>query len=86
MSYGYLGQPNPDQAPGTFTQYYSRYEAQGVATVWADLTSVEGTRKHLGGLLPTSTIYMASERVKSSPQVAQHLANAFVRTLKYINS
>src|SRR5207248_10453896 len=28
----------------------------------------------------------ASQRVKSSPQVAQHLANAFVRTLKYINS
>ena len=62
------------------------YLAQGVATVFADLTTVEGTRKHLGGLLPTSTIYMASERVKSNPEIAQHLANAFVRALKYINS
>lgn len=69
--------PTPD---GAF------YEAQGVATVFADLTTVEGTRKHLGGLLPTSTIYMASERVKANPEIAQHLANAFVRTLKYINS
>jgi NitT/TauT family transport system substrate-binding protein len=62
------------------------YLAQGVATVFADLTTVEGTRKHLGGLLPTSTVYMASERVKSNPEIAQHLANAFVRALKYINS
>src|SRR5438270_514805 len=28
----------------------------------------------------------ASERVKADPGIAQHLANAFVRTLKYINS
>jgi NitT/TauT family transport system substrate-binding protein len=57
-----------------------------VATVFADLTSIEGARKSLGSLLPTSTIYMASERVKARPDIAQHLANAFVRALKYINS
>ena len=62
------------------------YEAQGVATVFADLTTVEGTRKALGSLLPTSTLYMTSARAKSHPEIAQHLANAFVRTLKYINS
>ena len=64
----------------------SYYEAQGVATVFADLTTIEGTRKALGSLLPTSTIYMASERVKSNPAIAQHLANAFVRTLKFIDT
>jgi NitT/TauT family transport system substrate-binding protein len=69
--------PTPD---GSF------YEAAGVATLFADLTSVEGTRKALGSLLPTSTIYMASERVKARPDIAQHLANAFVRALKYINA
>jgi NitT/TauT family transport system substrate-binding protein len=69
--------PTPD---GTF------YESQGVASVFADLTTVAGTRKHLGGLLPTSTLYMTSERVKAQPEIAQHLANAFVRTLQYINS
>jgi len=62
------------------------YEAQGVATLFADLTSVEGTRKSLGGLLPTATIYMRSARVKADPAIAQHLADAFVRTLKFINS
>ena len=29
---------------------------------------------------------MTRSRVKKQPQIAQHLANAFVRTLKYINS
>jgi NitT/TauT family transport system substrate-binding protein len=29
---------------------------------------------------------MASERVRSNPEIAQHLANAFVRTLRYINT
>lgn len=69
--------PTPD---GSF------YESQGVATVFADLTTVEGTRKHFGTLFPTSTVFMKSERVKSNPEIAQHLANAFVRTLRYINS
>ena len=59
---------------------------RGVASVFADLTTVEGTRKHLGGLLPTATVYMASARVKAHPEIAQLFANAFVRALKYINS
>ena len=69
--------PTPD---GSF------YESKGVATVFADLTTVEGTKKNFGALFPSSTIFMASERVKTHPQFAQHLANAFVRTLKYINT
>ena len=62
------------------------YEAQGVATVFADLTTVEGTKKHFGALFPSATVYMASERVMSNPEIAQHLATAFVRTLKWINT
>ncbi|GAC1551888.1 MAG: ABC transporter substrate-binding protein [Collimonas sp.] len=69
--------PTPD---GNF------YEAQGVASVFADLTTVEGTRSNFGTLFPSNTIFMASERVKAHPEIAQHLANAFVRTLKYINT
>ena len=69
--------PTPD---GSF------YESQGVATVFADLTTVAGTKKHFGTLFPTSTVFMKSERVKSNPEIAQHLANAFVRTLKFINT
>ena len=64
----------------------SFYVEKGVATVFADLTTVEGTKKHFGALFPSSTVFMASERIKSHPQFAQHLANAFVRTLKYINT
>ena len=62
------------------------YEAQGVATEFADLTSITGTRQAFGALFPSSTVFMASERVKAHPEMAQHLVNAFVRTLKYINS
>jgi NitT/TauT family transport system substrate-binding protein len=62
------------------------YEAQGVATVFADLTTVEGTKKHFGALFPSATVYMTSERVTSHPEIAQHLASAFVRTLKWINT
>src|SRR5205823_5149254 len=36
----------------------SLYEAQGVASVFADLTTPEGTRKALGTLFPSGTVYM----------------------------
>ena len=62
------------------------YEAQGVATVFADLTTAESTRKFLGALFPSSTIYMTSERVKAHPEIAQRLADGFVRTLRFIHS
>jgi NitT/TauT family transport system substrate-binding protein len=62
------------------------YEAQGVATVFADLTTVAGTKKNFGTLFPSSTVFMANERVRQHPEIAQHLANAFVRTLKFINT
>ncbi|MFP3643437.1 ABC transporter substrate-binding protein [Paraburkholderia sp. SIMBA_054] len=62
------------------------YEAQGVATTFADLTTVEGTKKNFGVLFPSSTVYMTRERAKTHPEIAQHLADAFVRTLRYINT
>jgi NitT/TauT family transport system substrate-binding protein len=64
----------------------SAYEEAGVASVFADLTTVEGTKKHFGALFPSATVYMASERVQAHPEIAQHLANAMVRTLKFINT
>ena len=69
--------PTPD---GAF------YEREGVASVFADLTTVAGTRKAFGTAFPSNTIFMTSARVQAQPQIAQHLANAFVRTLKYINT
>lgn len=64
----------------------SFYEAQGVAAVMADLTTVEGTRQALGSLFPTNAVYMTSARIKANPRMAQHLATAFVRTLRYLRS
>ena len=62
------------------------YEAQGVATLFADLTTVEGTKRAFGVVFPSSTIYMASERIKSNPEIARLLARAFVRALRFINT
>jgi NitT/TauT family transport system substrate-binding protein len=69
--------PTPD---GSF------YESQGVATVFADLTSVQGTKQYLGSEFPSSAVYMTHDRVKAHPEIAQFLAVAFVRTLSYINT
>jgi NitT/TauT family transport system substrate-binding protein len=68
------------------TPDYEYYEAQGVATTFADLTTADGTRKSIGALFPSSTIFMASERVKAHPEMAQHLADAMVRALRYVNT
>jgi len=69
--------PTPD---GAF------YEGAGVAAVFADLTTAAGTRQFLGALFPSNTIFMKTERVQAHPEIARHLARAFVRTLQYINS
>ncbi|MBS0583619.1 MAG: ABC transporter substrate-binding protein [Proteobacteria bacterium] len=61
------------------------YEKQG-ASLFADLTTPAGTRKAFGVLFPSNTIFMKSALVKEKPEIAQHLANAFVRTLKFINT
>jgi NitT/TauT family transport system substrate-binding protein len=64
----------------------SFYEAQGVATVFADLTTPEGTKKAFGMPFPTSTVFMATARAKERPEIARHLAKAFTRALHYINT
>lgn len=62
------------------------YLKRGVANMFADLTTVDGTRAALGTAFPTSTVYMASDRIKAHPEIARLLARAFVRTLRYINT
>jgi NitT/TauT family transport system substrate-binding protein len=70
-------------APVPEADYYLQ---RGTASVFADLTSVDGTRAALGNVFPSSTVYMASERIKAHPEIARLLARAFVRTLRYINT
>ena len=62
------------------------YESQGVATVFADLTTLEGTKKAFGVPFPSSTVFMATARVKERPEIARHLAKAFTRALHYMNT
>jgi NitT/TauT family transport system substrate-binding protein len=61
------------------------YVQRGVASMFADLTTLQGTRAALGNAFPTSTVYMATERIEAHPEIARLLARAFVRTLAYIN-
>ena len=64
----------------------SFYEAAGVATLWADLTTLEGTKKAFGMAFPTTTVFMSSERIRQRPDIARHLAKAFVKALAFINT
>jgi NitT/TauT family transport system substrate-binding protein len=58
---------------------------KGLGDVLLDMRTEEGTRAALGGLYPASSIYMDCSYVQSHPQTVQKLANAFVKTLQFIN-
>lgn len=63
----------------------SNYVAQGVGVPFLDLYSVAGTKTAVGSVFPTSVLYMSTRYIAAHPEVTQKLANAFVRTLKFIN-
>ncbi len=58
---------------------------KGTARTLVDLSSVASTKAALGGLYPASSLYMPCEWVTAHPREAQHLANAFVKTLRWIS-
>jgi NitT/TauT family transport system substrate-binding protein len=62
------------------------YEAQGVASVFADLYSAAGTRSSFGAVFPSTVLYMSTPFANAHPELAHHLVNVFVRTLRFINS
>ncbi|WP_248965495.1 ABC transporter substrate-binding protein [Sphaerisporangium perillae] len=57
----------------------------GKGKVIIDMRTEEGTRAALGGLYPASSLYMDCAWVQNNKQTVQKLANALVKTLKYIN-
>ncbi|MDB5906448.1 MAG: transporter, substrate-binding protein [Massilia sp.] len=59
---------------------------KGAAKVLVDLRTVEKTRLALGGTYPAASLYMDTAWVNSHQEITQKLANAFVKTLKYINT
>jgi NitT/TauT family transport system substrate-binding protein len=51
-----------------------------------DLVTKEGTRKALGDVWPARCLYVAPGFIKAHPETVQRLVNAFVRTMRYVNS
>lgn len=77
------GQADLVIAPNPVDKYYLEKKS---ATVLFDLTNVKDTVQVLGTVMPTNTIFMSSSRIVERPEIAQHLANAFVKTLNFINT
>ncbi|MER5389697.1 ABC transporter substrate-binding protein [Saccharopolyspora sp. NPDC002686] len=56
----------------------------GKAKVLLDMRTEEGTNAALGGLYPSSSLYMDCAYVEQHEEQVQKLANAFVKTLDFI--
>lgn len=50
-----------------------------------DMRTAAGTRKTLGGLYPASALYLQNDYVKAHGATVQKLANAFVKTMRWIH-
>jgi NitT/TauT family transport system substrate-binding protein len=60
--------------------------AKGDAKVMIDMRTVEGARTALGGTYPAACLYMRNDWIAAHKDAAQKLANAYVKTLKFIAS
>ncbi|MFF3560444.1 ABC transporter substrate-binding protein [Streptomyces sp. NPDC002574] len=54
--------------------------------VLIDMRTPEGSRQALGGLYPSSSLYMQTEWVNGHKETVQKLANAFVKTLAWMST
>ncbi|WP_411139687.1 ABC transporter substrate-binding protein [Streptomyces sp. x-80] len=54
--------------------------------VLVDMRTPEGSQQALGGLYPSSSLYMNTDWVNSHKDTVQKLANAFVKTLKWMST
>jgi NitT/TauT family transport system substrate-binding protein len=55
-------------------------------SVLYDLNSKESTAKVLGAAFPAQTLLMSPRYIAAHPDTVQHLVNALVRSMRYINS
>jgi NitT/TauT family transport system substrate-binding protein len=58
----------------------------GEAKILVDLRSVESTAAALGGTYPAASLYVSSAWLAENKVAAQKLVNAFVKTLRWINT
>ncbi|MEW9517967.1 ABC transporter substrate-binding protein [Streptomyces tubercidicus] len=59
---------------------------KNLGRVLIDMRTPEGSQKALGGPYPSSSLYMNTDWVNSHKETVQKLANAFVRTLKWMST
>ena len=64
----------------------AQLESSGEGKVLVEMRTAEGTKAALGGLYPASSLYMSCDYVQKNPETVQKLANALVKTLRYINA
>jgi NitT/TauT family transport system substrate-binding protein len=64
----------------------SQLLATGDAYILLDMRTAAGTAKALGGEYPATSLYMKTSYVKQNPITVQKLVNAYVATLKWIQS
>ncbi|BAJ26443.1 MULTISPECIES: ABC transporter substrate-binding protein [Kitasatospora] len=57
-----------------------------LGTVLYDMRTPEGSKAALGGLYPSSSLYMNTAWVDGHKETVQKLADAFVKTLKWMNT
>lgn len=74
------------QAGMTTEPTISRMLKTGEARLLVDMRSVEKTKQALGGTYPAASLYMPTDWVEKNKPTVQKLANAFVKTLKYIST
>ena len=56
------------------------------ASVLVDMRTAEATRAALGGTYPAASLYVETAWAEAHKDLSQKLANAFVKTLKFINT
>ena len=74
------------QAGMTTEPTISRMLKTGDARILVDLRTLEKTKLALGGAYPAASLYMSTDWVEKNKPLVQKLANAFVKTLKFINT
>lgn len=74
------------QAGMTTEPTISRLIKSGLAHPLIDMRNVDKTKSALGGTYPAASLYMSAEYVEKNKAIVQKLANAFVKTLKFINT
>ena len=74
------------QAGMTTEPTISRMVKTGEASVLVDMRTVDSTRKAIGGTYPAASLYLETAWVDEHKEEAQKLANAFVKTLRFINT